>query len=196
MNPILIDLPEEILTPRLVLRHPQQGDGMLLYEAILSSLDHLRPWMPWASAEPTVSRCEEIVRRAHAKWILREDLMFLIVDRTSGDVLGGTGLHRMNWEVPSFEIGYWVRKSHEGQGFISETVIALTQFCFESLNAKRVEIRIDPANTKSLAVPRRLGFEEEGVLRNSGLNTSGHPRDTVVFSRTNADGLAKIKVCW
>ncbi len=196
MNPILIDLPEQILTPRVLLRHPRQGDGKQLYEAIIGSLDHLRPWMSWASSEHSAANSEDLVRRAHAKWILREGLMMLIFDRASGELLGGTGLHRINWEVPSFEIGYWIKKSREGQGLISETVIALTRFCFEGLKAKRVEIRIEPANARSLAVPRRLGFNEEGVLRNSDRDTSGDLRDTVVFSRLSADGLLEMEVSW
>ncbi len=196
MWPILLDLPDQILTPRLIIRHPLQGDGAMVNEAIKESLEYLRPWVPFAKTMPTVEESEEVARRGLARWILREDMLLWIIDRETGLFLGGTGLHRINWDVPSFEIGYWIRKNYEGRGFVTENVIALTHFAFEALSAKRVEIKIDPANAKSLAIPRRLGYTEEGILRRNSVNCDNEPRDTVVFSRTTLYGLPDLDVRW
>jgi RimJ/RimL family protein N-acetyltransferase len=196
MRPILLDLPDQILTPRLIIRHPSPGDGEMVNAAIKESLEYLRPWVPFAKTMPTVEESEEVARRGLARWILREDLLLWIIDRETGLFLGGTGLHRINWDVPSFEIGYWIRKSHEGRGLVTESVIALTRFAFDALGAIRVEIKIDPANARSLASPRRLGYTEEGILRRNSVNCDGDPRDTVVFSRLNADGLPEIEISW
>jgi ribosomal-protein-serine acetyltransferase len=103
-------------------------------------------------------------------------------------LVGSSGLHRINWEVPKFEIGYWVRARFAGQGYISEAVTAISDFAFETLGARRVEIRLDAQNERSEAIPRRLGFALEGRLRNEDRDhLTGELRDTLVFAKVRAD---------
>jgi len=111
-----------------------------------------------------------------AQWLTREALMVGIWDRATGRYLGGSGLHRIDWAVPAFEIGYWLRTSAWGQGYVSETVRVLCRFAFETLHANRVEIRCDGGNERSLAVPRRLGFAQEATLRNETRDSSDNLR--------------------
>lgn len=197
MNPILIDLPEIIETPRLLLRPPKPGDGAELNAAIRESIAELQPWMPWAREIPSVEDSEANVREAYARWILREDLRISIFDKASGRFAGGTGLHRLKWSIPSMEIGYWVRSSFAGKGIIRESTNALTRFAFAFLRAKRVEIRCNAENQRSLAVMQALGFEFEGRLRNEDTHANGEvPRDTLVYARLNKNGLPDLEVKW
>jgi RimJ/RimL family protein N-acetyltransferase len=85
--------------------------------------------------------------------------------------------------VPRFEIGYWCRPSMQGRGLVTEAVQTLTRFAFDALRARRVEVRMSSANTKSRAVAERCGFTLEGVLRQDALDVNGQPRDTVVYAR-------------
>ena len=198
MNPILLDVHTPITTQRLQLRHPKPGDGKAINEAVLESFDELHEWMPWAEKRPSIDDSEEYARRAYASWILREDLILLILDKNTNELVGSTGLHKIKWEIPSFEIGYWARKSFTGQGFITEAVNALTLFTFKTLNAKRVEIRCDEENDRSSKIPKNLGFNLEGILRNED-RKSGNPqnlRNTLVFSRLDSTGLADLGVSW
>jgi RimJ/RimL family protein N-acetyltransferase len=137
--------------------------------------------------EPTVEESEAVVRRQLARFIAREDLVFQIyrrnADGSAGQLLGGTGLHRFDWKVRRFEIGYWIRTSAQGQGYVSEAVRALAAMAFDALKARRVEIRMDSNNRRSRAVAERCGFEFEGVLRRDALSPLGEPRDTCVYSR-------------
>jgi RimJ/RimL family protein N-acetyltransferase len=187
---VLIQVPERIETERLLLLAPRAGLGQALNAAICESIDELRPWMPWAQVEPTVEESEAVVRRQLARFIAREDLVFQIyrrnADGSAGQLLGGTGLHRFDWKVRRFEIGYWIRSSAQGQGYVSEAVRALAAMAFESLKARRVEIRMDSNNLRSRAVAERCGFELEGVLRRDALSPLGEPRDTCVYSRIEA----------
>jgi RimJ/RimL family protein N-acetyltransferase len=196
--PILLDIPMPITTARLQLRPPQAGDGAELNAAILETYEDLQVWMPWARQRPSLEESEENVRRAQAKWILREDLRLSIFDRATGRLAGSTGLHQIQWELPSFEIGYWLRKSFSGLGYATESTNALTRFAFQQLKAKRVEVRCNAMNERSLAVFRRLGFESEGCLRNQDThaNPAVESRDTLVYSRLNANGLPAIEVHW
>ena len=98
------------------------------------------------------------------------------------NALGGTGLHPRNWEIGYFEIGYWVRASAEGRGYIAETVRLLTDYAFDTLKANRLEIRCDELNVRSAAIPKRLGYVLEGRLRNDVATSDGRLRTTLVFS--------------
>ena len=186
-DPVLIEVPEQIVTERLVLAAPRAGLGQALNAAICESLAELKPWMPWAQTAPSIEASEAVLRHQLAKFVLRSDLVYQIYAKTAdgqpGRLLGGTGLHRLDWTVRRFEIGYWIRSSAEGQGFVSETVQALTRMAFETLHARRVEIRMDDDNLRSRAVAERCGFELEGVLRRDSLNPAGEPRDTRVYAR-------------
>lgn len=187
MDPLLIDVPERLLTERFILRCPQPGDGPALNAAVCDTLAELRLWMPWAQAAPTLDESEAHARRAQAKYRLREDLVMLIFERLpsnhEGALVGGTGLHRMSWDAGSFEIGYWRRTGHESRGVITEAVLALTRLCFDQLAARRVEIRMDDDNFASRRVAERAGFTLEGVLRQDSVRPDGVPRDTRVYAR-------------
>lgn len=187
MNPVLLDIPESFDTERLTIRAPRFGDGAALREAVIESQEHLRPWMPWARTIPTPEAEEELVRRGRARFLLREDLWLFIWLKDSEMYVGGTGLHRIKWDVPCFEIGYWVRKRFEGQGFITETVRELTRFAFDTLNAERVEIRCDTLNLRSAAVAVRAGYTLEGILRRDGRTPDGDLRDTKLYSMIRAE---------
>ena len=178
---------ERIETERLILRCPQPGDGALVNAAICESLDALRPFMPWAQMAPGLDESELVCRRAQARFRLREDLVLSMFERTAdgseGRYIGGSGLHRILWDVRRFEIGYWCRRGHTGRGVITESVAALARMAFDVLAARRVEIRMDEGNPASRRVAERAGFTLEGVLRQEALTTTGEARNTCVYSR-------------
>lgn len=185
MKPILIDFPSVFYSERLLIRMPMPGDGRVVYKAIENSLNELKPFMPFAHFEQTLEDVEENIRDAHAKFLTREDLRLLLFNRETGEFIGSSGLHRINWDIPKFEIGYWIDTRHSGKGYITEAVERITQFSFDELNAKRVEIRCDSNNTRSRAIPERLGYTLEGILKNEGVSADRKEiRDTCVFAKT------------
>jgi RimJ/RimL family protein N-acetyltransferase len=187
MPPILRDLPDELCGERVVLRPFRAGDGAALWEATEESRDHIRPWLPWGEETRAPADSEAYARRSLARWMSREELPLGIWERTTGRFLGGTGLHRIRWEIPAFEIGYWLRRSAVGQGYMTETVRVLCHFAFEGLSANRVEIRVDARNDRSAAVPRRLGFVHEATVRNESIGAEGELRDMLLFGMIPED---------
>lgn len=188
MKPILRDFPNSLETDRLILRCPLPGDGQAVRNAVLASQEHLKPWMPWAVNIPSDEDYEIRVREGHLKFLSREDLWLMIWHKADQTIIGGTGLHRIDWDVPKFEIGYWLHVNYTGQGYITETVTALTTFAFDTLAARRVEIRCDAQNERSAAVPRRLGFRHEATLHHDSRHHLTHAlRDTLVFAKVRPD---------
>ncbi len=183
MNPVLLDFADSFETRRLTIRSPMPGDGAELQAAVAESIADLRPWMPWADHVPTVEEYEEMVRHGHAKFLTREDLWLLLFLKDTHTLVGGSGLHRMDWDVPRFEIGYWVRSRFARQGYITEAVRGVTRFAFETLGARRVEIRCDALNERSRRVAERAGFELEATLHKHALSVEGDLRDTLIYVR-------------
>lgn len=185
--PLLCELPDELIGNRVLVRPLRVGDGAALWEAIDESREHIRPWLPWVDETRCADDSESYARRAQAKWLLREDFGVSIWHRETGQFLGGSGLHPRGWDVPAFEIGYWLRRSVEGHGYISETVRLLCGLGFETFGANRIFIQCDARNLRSAAVPQRLGFQHEATLRNKHRDTAGSLRDTLIFTLTPED---------
>lgn len=184
MKPILHDFPDQIETPRLLMRSPLPGDGEPLRQAVLESQEELKRWMPWAMEIPSGEDYEVRVREGRLKFLAREDLWLMLVLKDSGQIIGGSGLHRINWEVPKFEIGYWLHTAYTAQGLATEAVAAITEFAFTTLQAQRVEIRCDALNVRSAAIPRRLGFTHEATLRSDDRHhLTNDLRDTLIFAK-------------
>lgn len=185
MPPILKEFPSQFESNRLLIRSPRPGDGDMIRQAVLESVESLKPWMPWAVDIPSAEKYEAMVREWHLDFLHRKDLIMFLFDKESDKVVGGSGLHRIDWTVPKFEIGYWVRTKFARQGFITESTQAITQFAFDELGAKRVEIRCDAQNHRSAAIPKRLGFPLEAVLKCHARNhLTNELRDTLVFAKT------------
>lgn len=175
-------VPSAISTARLSLRVPRAGDGALVNAAVRDSFDTLCRWMPWALRVPTIAESETFAREAAARYRTREEVSFLIFGASDDQLLGVIGLHTIDWSVPRFEIGYWLRSSAEGHGYMTEAVRALTAICLDRVGAMRVEIRCDSRNERSAAVARRAGFTLEATLRQHARDNDGRLRDTLVFA--------------
>jgi RimJ/RimL family protein N-acetyltransferase len=167
-----------------VVRCWEPRDAPLLKEAVDSSLDHLRPWMPWAHAEPQPLPAKvDLLRTFRGQFDLGQEYVYAIFSADESEVVGGTGLHRRSFEGV-LEIGYWIRASRAGHGLGTEATAAVARVGFEVAGAARIEIRVARENAASLAIPRKLGFVEEGTLRRFLHGPDGTPlqRDAVVFA--------------
>lgn len=177
-----------ILTRRLVIRCYQPEDAPLLKAAVDASIDHLRPWMPWAADKPEDLQKElERIRVFRGHFDLNQDFIYGIFNQEQTRLLGGTGLHTRVGE-DAREIGYWIHVDFINQGLATETSAALTRVAFEIDQVRRVEIHCDPENLPSATVPRKLGYTHEATLRQrSGPFADGHFVDSMIWSLLASD---------
>jgi len=172
--------PYRIVTERLVIRCWEPRDAPLLKDAVDSSIDHLLPWMPWAADEPqSLAEKVDLLRQFRGRFDLGTDFIYGMFAPDESEAVGGTGLHT-RVAPEAFEIGYWVSASRAGHGLGTESTAAITRVAFELTDVERIEIRCDPANERSRAIPRRLGYTEEATLRRR-LHYP-EPRDVVVYT--------------
>lgn len=183
-TPRIPDFTESFESERLIIRAPKLGDALDVWNAHRNSWPALREWMLWAQEEPELHETEENLRKAVADFITRQDLRFHIYSKETGEFVGASGLHGINWSIPKFEIGYWLATEFEGNGYITEAVQRIEQFAFEQLGARRVEIRCDEENVKSRSVAERAGFILEGTLRQDSLSADGNVlRNTCIYAK-------------
>ena len=173
-------VPYRLETARTVIRCYDPADAPLLKTAVDANLEHLRPWMPWARQDPEPLEAKvELLRRFRGNFDLDQDYTYGIFAADEQTLIGGTGLHQ-RIGPRALEIGYWIALDQQGRGLVTEVVAALAKAAFTLHGVRRVEIHCDPANTRSAAVPARLGFVHEATLRQREL--MGELRDTMVWT--------------
>jgi len=183
LQALLLDVPEALDTPRLALRATRAGAGAQINAAFVESREELRAWMPWARNAMSVEQSEEHCRTMLARWHAREELDFCFHERAGGGLVGKGGLHTIDWSIPKFEIGYWIRTSRTGQGFATEAALGLVEFARAHLGARRIEITSDARNVASRRVAEKCGFELEGIRRASRRDAQGELADSCMYAR-------------
>lgn len=184
LQALLLDIPEVLETKRLTLRAVGAGHGAASNAAMAESFDELQPWMPWAKQMQTPEQSEANARETRAKWLAREILDFCWFRKDDGLFVGRGGLHTIEWAVPKFEIGYWVRTSLARQGYATEGTLALVAFARDVLGARRLEITSDARNTPSRRVAEKCGFVLEGILRQRRRDNAGQLSDACMYAKT------------
>jgi RimJ/RimL family protein N-acetyltransferase len=198
LPPMLRPAPIPITTERLILRPPQAGDGAPLCAAVLETWDQLNQWMPWARErkDATNDFYEAYAIENAAKFITRENLAVLAFERSTGDLVASSGLHRIDWDIGQFEIGYWVREEAQGQGYAQEIADALTRYAFDALCANSVLICHSEGNEASRNVITRLGFTHCASVPYANAVPSGAILTNHMYYRTDLAGLKPRQVTW
>jgi RimJ/RimL family protein N-acetyltransferase len=130
--------------------------------AINTSLEHLRPWMAWATEPATEAGMTTFFAAAEELWDQRKDFGYSIVDADDATILGGCGLHgRLG--AHGLEIGYWVHVDHIGRGLATAASRALTDAAFGIDGIDQVRIQCAESNARSARVPEKLGYELQGL---------------------------------
>lgn len=181
LYPTLLPMFDVLQDGRILVRPYREDDAQQLFDAIQESRQHLRPWLRFAEEHLVVEETRDWINLKRADWIRRESFTMSIwsYDRR---FLGGISLRPRKWDVGYFEIGYWLRVSAEGHGYLTAAAQLVVDYAFSSLKAQRLEIRCDEKNSRSAAVARRLGFLQDGCLRHDSLSIDGVLRNTLIFS--------------
>ncbi|MEO8133244.1 MAG: GNAT family N-acetyltransferase [Betaproteobacteria bacterium] len=152
--PELLDLPDQLVGDRVMLRPYRPGDGAAFFAAVDRHRGELGTWLGWVDQHKTPDDGEAYVRRMRSKWIDRSALIFGIWSKDGCEYFGGTGFHGFNWAVPCFELGYFLHAGARGNGYAAEAVKLVTQFGFESLSAHRIWAKLRRAECAQRARPR------------------------------------------
>ena len=146
--------------------------------------EYLRKWLPWVDPTTEVEDTLKFIKTTLEQFANNAGLTAGI---WRGDEYAGTiGTHKIDWLNRKVEIGYWIASKYQGQGIVTAACRVLTEHAFEEWELNRVEIHCAPGNERSCAIPKRLGFQFEGVLREAQL-LDGKYLDTNVYAMLARD---------
>jgi ribosomal-protein-serine acetyltransferase len=167
------------------LRLLEESDADELFAVIDANREHLGAWMPWVDNEHQPDDVLPFIRRTRRQIADNDGLQTAIVD-PEDRIVGMVGFHGVDWMNRRTSIGYWLARDEQGRGTATHAVRALLDLAFGTWRLNRVAIEAAVDNARSRAVAQRLGFTEEGVLREA--ERVGERRlDHVVYAMLAAD---------
>ena len=150
-----------------------------LFELTDANKEYLREWLPWLDSNKYIQNTIDFIQYSRTQYEENNGLQLCI--RFGGGLAGMVGFHRVDWLNHSTGIGYWLAEKFQGKGIMTASCRCLLDYAFGNLGMNRVEIRCATENKRSRAIPERLGFTEEGIIRQAEW-LYDHYVDHVVYS--------------
>jgi ribosomal-protein-serine acetyltransferase len=170
---------EEVELGVLELEHVEQ-----LFNLVSANHSHISEWMFWLNEDYSIEDARQYIRKSLER--LASNDGFEAGIWLKGELVGCVRFNYIDWRHKSTELGYWLSASFQGQGLITKACRALIEYAFNELALNRVEVRCMDDNHKSRAIPERLGFRQEGVIRQARWRKD-HYVDLVVYGMLASD---------
>ena len=170
----------------LVLMIPEQSRAEELFELIDKNREYLRTWLPWLDKNKYLQNTIDFIEFSEYQYSKNIAINLSVIYRDR--IVGMLSMHRIDWSNRLSSFGYWLAQDFQGRGLITKSCSTLLDYSFNGMGLNRVDIRCAPENSRSRAIPQRLGFSEEGVLRQAEW-LYDHFVDHVVYSMLREDWL-------
>jgi ribosomal-protein-serine acetyltransferase len=153
-----------VINDDLRLRMLEENQAAELFKLVNANRRHLNPWLPWVETTKTVVDSRRFIAENHQKY--REGTLVPVGIWYRNQLVGHASMMDIEANHET-EVGYWIAGDFEGKGIITQAVAGLVDYAFTELKLERIEIRCRTNNSRSRAVPERLGFTREGTLRHA-----------------------------
>jgi ribosomal-protein-serine acetyltransferase len=153
--------------------------ALSVYEAVERNREYLRRWLPWVDKTGSEADVEAFIKMSLDQFASNQGWAAGIF--RGSECVGTLGFHRIDWLNKKVELGYWLEEASQGKGIITGACRAALAHAFNEWRLVRVEIHCATATEQSCAIPKRLGFQFEGVRRD-GQILNGTPVDINVYS--------------
>ena len=150
-----------------------------VFQLIEKNRDLLKTWLPWVPNIKQEADFQVFLNGARQRVADKQAAAFFI--RHQGEIAGNIGLYHFDHQNKIAAIGYWLGKEFQGKGLITEACREIIRFGFMEFNLNRIELKCGTGNVKSQAIPERLGFTKEGILRQAEL-VNGKFHDLYLYS--------------
>ena len=134
-----------------------------LFDLIEDNREYLREWLPWLDNNRYLQNTIDYIKISQFQYERNETVQFVLLYK--GKIAGVIGFHRIDWMNRSTSIGYWIGERYQGSGLVTKSCASVLDYSFGTMGLHRIEIRCATENLKSQAIPKRLGFKEEGLIR-------------------------------
>ncbi len=134
-----------------------------LFELTERNREYLRQWLPWLDSNKYLQNTIDFIKYSQMQY--NQNISLQLGIRYRGELAGVIGFHRFDWLNHSTSIGYWLGESSQGKGLVTRACRCIIDYAFRNFGLNRIEIRCAVENSRSRAIPVRLGFKEEGIIR-------------------------------
>ncbi|WP_079508933.1 GNAT family N-acetyltransferase [Mesobacillus jeotgali] len=148
---------------QLSLKQPELNDSERIFELTENARDYMKEWLPWLDFTQTADDTREFIKGTMKGYAENRSMTTVILYK--GEIVGTAGFNSINWSNKTAYIGYWLGYEYQGNGIMTRVARALTDYAFNHLKLNKVEIRAAKGNRKSRSIPERIGFVEEGTIR-------------------------------
>jgi ribosomal-protein-serine acetyltransferase len=155
-----------------------------LMDVVNANRTYLREWLTWLDFMKTPEEFRNFAAASEKRNAEGSEYSCVILYKEQ--VVGRIGLYFLDKMNRIASIGYWVSEEHQGEGIISKACETVMKYGFEELNLNRIEVKCGTGNSKSLAIPKRLGFQREGIIRQGEL-LNGRFVDLYLYSMLQED---------
>lgn len=138
-------------------------DAAKVFELTNQSRNYLRQWLPWLDFTTILEDTKNYISGCIKSYGENKSLTAVIL--YDGEMVGIAGYNQINWTNKTAQMGYWLSEDHQGKGIMTKVVKSLTDYAFYELKLNKVEIRAASENKKSRSIPERLGYVNEGCIR-------------------------------
>lgn len=168
------------IEPQLNLTRITSDDTPIIFNTINSEREHLSKWLPFVEHTKEISDTQNFVDSILS--LPEENGIHTFRINKDGQFAGLIGLKETDIDNKKTEIGYWLSEKFQGQGIMTKAVDALCGYAFYTLNLNRIQIKCGVENLPSKNIPKRLGFQLEGIERQGELLTGGIYTDLEIYS--------------
>jgi RimJ/RimL family protein N-acetyltransferase len=157
--------PENVDTERMVLREYSASDAAGLLDLVKDNRERLIREFPQMASLRSLEDVSSFVQQKRVEWESGKTFCYGIWKKQEPAPIGQIQVKNPVWEIPSAELGYFIGKTWQRQGYASESVRGIMRVAFQELEFQRIYVRILPSNHESFALAKKLGFQEEGMQR-------------------------------
>jgi len=151
------------VTTGIELKLLEASEARALFAIADRNRERLRRWLPWVDPTRSAEEVRLFILRVQEQY--HSNLGPQAGIWVNGSLCGTLGCHPIDWPNRNCSLGYWIDAAQEGKGVITRCCAAMLDYIFDELGLHRAEIRCGTGNARSCAVPERLGFAREGVVR-------------------------------
>jgi ribosomal-protein-serine acetyltransferase len=153
-----INIDEKIRVELIEEKHVEE-----IFNMVNENRAHLRAWLPFVDRMQTVDFTRNFVKGTIQR--NKDGNEFAYVIFSDNRMVGRVGVYKIDKQNSIGEIGYWIIEDSQGYGIITKSCKGLIDFCFNDLKLNRIEIKCGTENFKSKAIPEKLNFTKEGIIR-------------------------------
>ncbi|MDR7074305.1 ribosomal-protein-serine acetyltransferase [Fictibacillus barbaricus] len=177
----------------VMLKQPDVKESESILMLLDQSRHHLGPWIGWVDYTQTNNEMKQFIKTVNKKMKEQTDVVLFIWCR--GQVAGSVALYDLKWHNQSGMLGYWVGAGFEGRGIAHRSVRSMLMYAFYTLGLNRIELRAAVNNERSVNLAQRLGFVQEGIVRQAEW-IRGQCRDQVQMSMMKDEFEQRLNYSW